>query len=120
MNYTRQDPQRHDRAQPCSGSLFTCLAKYFPFIATADLTILQEKVNEVFKDWTEKEEVTSDDYKHATQLYGGPKDQLPHTSQAGVSSLLQKLAGDIHLILEERAGLVEVLGGTEDMPTEKD
>ena len=120
VNYTRQDPQRHDRAQPCSGSLFTCLAKYFPFIATADLTILQEKVNEVFKDWTEKEEVTSDDYKHATQLYGGPKDQLPHTSQAGVSSLLQKLAGDIHLILEERAGLVEVLGGTEDMPTEKD
>jgi len=78
------------------------------------------KVNEVFKDWTEKEEVTSDDYKHAIQLYGGPKDQLPHTSQAGVSSLLQKLAGDIHLILEERAGLVEVLGGTEDMPTEKD
>jgi len=58
MNYTRQDPQWHDRAQPCSGSLFTCLAKYFPFIATADLTILHEKVNEV---WTEKE-VTSDDY----------------------------------------------------------
>jgi len=38
-------------------------------------------------------------------------------------SLWSKLilpAGDIHLILEERAGLVEVLGGTKDMPTEKD
>ena len=115
VNYTRQDPQRHDRAQPCSGSLYNCLAKYVPSIATSDLTILKERVNEVCKDWKEMEEVYSDNYKHATQLYGGPEDQLPHTSQDGVSSVLQKVADDIQL--EERTGLVEGLGGTaEDTP----
>lgn len=105
VNFNCGDQARHDRAKPCTGTLCACLTAYFPLITTGDLVILKDRVEDLTKEWSEKPDLTEDDYCNTTKLYGGINHDLPHTTKENVLASLRMVVSDISSIVDERSGL---------------